>query len=283
MYKNEQYGNASGSYNVRDVNTGLKRNELAAALFFTQPGPRMVWQFGETGYDISIDQNGRTGDKPLHWEYYQNADRRHLYDTYRALIALKKSQAAISSPTTYSQSLTGAGKIIATTSGSQTIVAFGNVDVANSQTVSFPSTGPWYDYLRGSTTSFYLSSTTLTLPVGTFGVYTRQYVAHPAGLGSLRAAALSTTPAAEASLLQLSLQPNPAADAATVSYALPAAAAATITLQNLLGQTVRTLPAVQQAAGPQAQLLPLTGLAAGTYLVRLQAGPGLQTARLVVQ
>ncbi len=34
--------------------------ELAGAFFFTIPGPKMMWQFGELGYDFSIDycENG---------------------------------------------------------------------------------------------------------------------------------------------------------------------------------------------------------------------------------
>ncbi|RZK96874.1 MAG: 1,4-alpha-glucan-branching protein, partial [Hymenobacter sp.] len=113
MYKNEAFGNASGSYSVKDVATGLARNEMAAALFFTQPGPRMVWQFGEVGYDKSIftctdgtvpqpygTDNCKTGAKPILWNYYQDASRRHLYDVYRAMIALKK-QPAFAAPTAY--------------------------------------------------------------------------------------------------------------------------------------------------------------------------------------
>ena len=69
----------------------------------------------------------------------------------------------------------------------------------------------------------------------------------------------------------------------TVAYELPAAATATIAVQNLLGQTIRQLAPARQAAGPQTQALPLQGLAPGVYLVRLQADGQTQTARLLVQ
>ena len=55
MYKNIQFGNSSGSYNVKDLNTALKRVEMCGAFLFTIPGPKMFWEFGELGYDYSIN------------------------------------------------------------------------------------------------------------------------------------------------------------------------------------------------------------------------------------
>jgi len=79
MYKNERYGNQSGSYNVKDTITALKRNELATAFYMAIPGPRMIWEFGELGYDYSrcyLSTNGEGGDcnrkldpKPIRWDY----------------------------------------------------------------------------------------------------------------------------------------------------------------------------------------------------------------------
>lgn len=43
--------------------TALKRMQQAAAFFFTIPGPKMIWQFGELGFDYSIEYNGRVGNK----------------------------------------------------------------------------------------------------------------------------------------------------------------------------------------------------------------------------
>ena len=65
----------------------LKRLSTNAALFFTVPGPKMVWQFGEMAYDVSIETGGRTGKKPLHWEY--ETQNKVLVDTYKSLIGLR--------------------------------------------------------------------------------------------------------------------------------------------------------------------------------------------------
>ena len=77
---------------VANLQTVLERTKTAAASFLTIPGPKMIWQFGELGYDITIDQNGRTGRKPIKWEYFQDADRLKLYKTYSELIKLKTTQ-----------------------------------------------------------------------------------------------------------------------------------------------------------------------------------------------
>lgn len=65
----------------------LKQLSSNAAFFFTVPGPKMLWQFGEMGYDISIDENGRTGKKPVLWEY--QTERKSLVDIYTKLITLR--------------------------------------------------------------------------------------------------------------------------------------------------------------------------------------------------
>jgi len=85
MFRNLNYGNASGDYDVQELSTALDRVELAGAFFFTVPGPKMIWQFGELGYDYSIDYNGRIGNKPIRWDYYDNSDRKDVYDTWSAL------------------------------------------------------------------------------------------------------------------------------------------------------------------------------------------------------
>ena len=59
MYKNLTFGYAAGGYSTKDKNTALSRVEAAASMFLTVPGPKMIWQFGELGYDVSIDVQNR--------------------------------------------------------------------------------------------------------------------------------------------------------------------------------------------------------------------------------
>ena len=161
-------------------------------------------------------------------------------------------------------------------------MAFGNFDVVNQTGTVLPGTGTWYNYLTGATVT--VSSTSMTLAPGQFGIYTRQRVSLPTGLSLRPGAALTVAPAAaEANLFRLDLVPNPASGTAVATYALPVAATATISVQTLLGQTVRQLTPTRQAPGVHTQQLSLRGLAAGVYLVRLRAGEQTQVVRLLVE
>ena len=89
MFKNLEYGNSQESYSVKDLNTALARMQAAGGMFFTVPGPKMIWQFGELGYDISIEQGGRTGNKPILWNYLDDPGRKAIYDSWKDLIKLR--------------------------------------------------------------------------------------------------------------------------------------------------------------------------------------------------
>lgn len=64
-----------------------KRLQAVYAFHFLAPYPKMMWQFGELGYDFSIDYNDRTGRKPVRWDYYDDANRRALYDAMSKMIS----------------------------------------------------------------------------------------------------------------------------------------------------------------------------------------------------
>ena len=55
MYKNLEFGNSSGDYDASDLVTALRRQQLSMAFNILMPGPRLIWQFEELGYDYSIN------------------------------------------------------------------------------------------------------------------------------------------------------------------------------------------------------------------------------------
>ena len=87
-YEVLQWGNGNTK---TDLASRMKRLALNAAFFFTVPGPKMIWQFGELGYDISINNPGRVDKKPARWDYYDVPERKALYDAYSDLIAFRKA------------------------------------------------------------------------------------------------------------------------------------------------------------------------------------------------
>ncbi|QVY66670.1 alpha-amylase family glycosyl hydrolase [Polaribacter sp. Q13] len=187
MYKNLQYGNSSGSYNIKNLNTALEREELAGAFYFTIPGPKMIWQFGELGYDISIEQNGRTGNKPILWNYLANENRRAVKETWSKLIKLKL-QYDIFETSDFTLDVGNANGLNtihltdAAASDIQNIVIIGNFGVTT-QSISpaFQQTGTWYNLLKNNTTISVTNTTsTISLAPGEFKVYAN----NPASLSS---------------------------------------------------------------------------------------------------
>ena len=175
QYKNEQYGNSNGAYTIKDLATGLKRGEMAAAFMFSSPGPKMLWQFGERGYDISINDastGGRLGDKPPHWEYMSDPNRKHLYQVYSNMIHYKINNPVFAAGT-YTYNLGGPYKFIQLlgTDGTQVEVV-GNFDVVSQPvTINFPATGTWYDNLNGTSISISNTAYPVTLAPGEYHVY----------------------------------------------------------------------------------------------------------------
>jgi len=172
MYKNITYGNSQGSYNIKNTSTALQRNAMAATFFFSLTGPKMIWQFGEFGYDISIDYNDRTGEKPLEWNYLDDPDHKKLFDVYAAMLSLRKQYPVFTSGTE-TLSLTGDLKSIQLARDDHHITVIGNFGVTR-QTMNAPfgHTGTWYEYFSGTSINAGSSSTVaLTLDPGEYRLY----------------------------------------------------------------------------------------------------------------
>jgi len=150
MYKCSQWGNTNGSYSIKEVKTYMQRASLDAMFFLTIPGPKMIWQFGELGYDISIDFNGRTGEKPIKWDYMQSNDRYNTYLVYSALNKLRTEESNCFQTADFDLNVSGKIKTIVLKDTSMNAVVVGNFDVEyDTLTMFFPHSGKWYDYLSG--------------------------------------------------------------------------------------------------------------------------------------
>lgn|GEM_PF-84801 len=151
MFEALTNGNSSGSYNIRDTITALHHVELASVLFMGIPGPKMVWQFGEVGYDYSIMFNGeRTAPKPPRWDYFNRQVRQKLYHVVSAMARLRKSDAFRFG--SFTGDLGGLGKRMWISHSSMNVVIAGNMDVNGfDMAPGFESAGQWYDYFSGET------------------------------------------------------------------------------------------------------------------------------------
>ncbi len=172
MYKNLQYGNSYGDYNIKHLSTAIQRMKEAAAFFFTVPGPKMIWQFGELGYDISIDYPCRVCNKPILWNYYDDPARLKLYKVFKALIKLKKDYPAFRS-SDFSLDVSGSAKRINIYDSTMDVVVLGNFNVqSNAYNPNFSRTGTWYDYFSGDSLVVNNTQNYISLAPGEFHIYT---------------------------------------------------------------------------------------------------------------
>jgi len=142
--------NKNPLYIVRDnLPLSLIRAELSAAFFFTIPGPKMIWQFEELGYDFSINYGCRTCEKPIRWDYFDQPNRQRLYQVFSELIKLKRENEAFSS-SDFTIDVADTFKTIHIEHPSMDIVIAGNFDaLPYNVNLQFPKTGTWYNYITG--------------------------------------------------------------------------------------------------------------------------------------
>jgi glycosidase len=177
MYKNISYGDVTGEYDTRNQKVALRRMQLDALFFLSIPGPKMIWQFGELGYDVSIEENGRTGEKPIKWDYYADEDRHQLYLTYKFLNDLRRTQPAFST-TGYSYSLSTPAKRLTLTGETMKVNILGNFGMASSTiNPAFPQTGKWYEYFTRDSITVTNPNALFTFKPGEFRLYTTKKLA----------------------------------------------------------------------------------------------------------
>jgi hypothetical protein len=133
--------------NLKQLENAVNRNQLLTAFYFGIPGSKMIWQFGEFGYDQELN-NDRLGIKPTKWQYLDNPQRKRLFQLYKEMIKLKEEHPVFSYPDKTTMTLSGPIKSIILESEAMDVVLHGNFGLSTSGNVplSFPKTGTWYNY-----------------------------------------------------------------------------------------------------------------------------------------
>jgi len=175
------YGNASSSsYNLTELSNAITRMEVAAAMFIPIPGPKMIWQFGELSYDISIDFNGRVGRKPVKWEYFDDPARRKVYDVYAALNKLKTTEPAFGT-SDYDLNVGNWGqKRIRLRHADMDVVILANTGTSiGLSDALFTKTGTWYEYFSGTSLNVTNVNTDIEMPKGSYKIFTTKQLPKP--------------------------------------------------------------------------------------------------------
>ena len=195
MYKNVQYGASNGTYNVKDLNTALYRMPAIGAVSLLIPGPKMIWHFGELGWENSIftcndnsvnnDFDAISGDCKLdtkpqpQWvnNWLGNSNRNKIYNEWAKMITLKTTEPVfLGTPTMASLNSLSVNIKITNSSLSTTqlkdVLILANFDVmAQSVATGFQYTGTWYNLMDNTTINVSDVNTTMNLPAGEYRIY----------------------------------------------------------------------------------------------------------------
>lgn len=162
----------SGSTSTDDA---LERAKLVTSFFLTVPGPKMIWQFGEFGYDLQLN-NDRLGIKPTRWEYLEDPNRKELFDLYTSLINLRTKTEYIDKAY-FEWNTNGRIKTINITHPDVHIYVVGNFDdETQTSTHQFTKTGTWYNYFTGASFEVTDQNNEYSLPGGVFQIYTSELI-----------------------------------------------------------------------------------------------------------
>ena len=188
MYKAFAYGTG----NLKQEEAHAERmSRVPAVIAFTTliPGPKMLWQFQELGYDFSINycadgtisDECRTYAKPIPWTRWKNdIDRWNAYRTSSKVISLRTKNPEIFRAENFtSVNLSGASwdkprrmdisyKDPENTGKDIDIIIIANFSATTSinTIANVPQTGTWYNYLTGENVNIRRKNQVLTLKAG---------------------------------------------------------------------------------------------------------------------
>ena len=202
FYKAKAYGD--GNLKTDSV-MRFARIPMNVAFEMLIPGPKMMWQFGEMGYDYSINwcTNGKISDdcrtykKLSPWsaklKWQDVPERMKAYFECCKVISLRTAYPEIFRKETF-KSTNCAGSSFneprrmdftyvdsVDPDNSVTVIVWGNFNASASLSVSgdFPSTGVWYDYMNGTPVSVSRKSKVISLQPGELKIYTSRPLETP--------------------------------------------------------------------------------------------------------
>jgi pullulanase/glycogen debranching enzyme len=265
MYRTENFGNASGTYDTKVLSTAIDRSKLTTVFFLSLAGPKMIWQFGELGYDISIDQGGRVGEKPVLWSYYDDSKRKELFNTYKAMLNLR-TQFDVFTSGTETLSLIGPLKKIQLTLNGHNITLIGNFGLTLQTMVpGFQHTGTWYEFFSGKETQVTDLNTNVVLYPGEFQLYSDQKLPSYSDL--------ITSVKTELQSAKVKFFPNPVKDLLQIESTEKIER---IDLLSISGQLINTFTPESPTL-----TLDLSNLRQGPFLAKVKTKGGVEVHKLI--
>lgn len=195
MYKNVQYGASNGTYNVKTLNTALSRMSAIGAVSLLVPGPKMIWHFGELGWDDSIFtcNNGTVNDasgtisgdckldtKPQpQWveNWLGNSNRNKIYNDWAKMITLKTTEPVflgtptIANASSLSVNIKITNANLASTQLKDVLILANFGLTAQNVATGFQYTGTWYNLMDNTTINVTDATAPISIPAGEYRIY----------------------------------------------------------------------------------------------------------------
>ena len=291
MFRNLNFGNdLNENHDITELDVALNRQKLTGSFFFTIPGPKMIWQFGELGYGggpgeclkpgdgsdgscLSTDV-GRTDPKPIRWDYYSEENRLRLYKTWSELLRLRHSSPVFSSAETQFEASLGSGiKWIRLQHEDMDAVIVGNFSVLfRDATVDFTQQGEWHEFVTGNTLDVGNVRQTFNMAPGEVRIYTSNFV-EPAEENVFFQVGESDFGQLIRELNIESNFPNPFNPSTQIEYEVPEAGSVVLEVYDVLGRRVTTLvKSNEHPRGVFTVEFDAAGLSSGVYIARLKQG-----------
>ena len=266
-YKQTAYGSSTQIKRVMAVR--MRRLGSNAAFSMLVPGAKMIWQFGELGYDISGGQ-GDTSMKEPHWEYLDDANRKGLYDCYSELLAIRKANPDLfASDAEFYWNVAVAnwedGRFMTMRNHDRTkelVAAYNPTSEEKTFSYTFDNPGGVYylsSHSYGVEPTFDAGASTITVPAHSYAVITN--LADATGVNDIVADKVEDA--------KVSIFPNPASNFIQVN----SNDVARLEVYNLAGQLLNVVEGVN--------MMDVSSLPQGHYIVKIFTSQGVQVQKLM--
>lgn len=290
MYRNINFGASTTGYSTRDLNNALQRQKAYGAVFLTVPGPKMIWQFAELGFDKSIytcedgitvntESDSAPGDcklspKPSAFglNYDTDAARKSVYDTWAKILELRLSLDVFNTKTFNVESGNLMPRLFiyndASSGALKNVVVLANFTLTSQNIVpNFPYGGNWYNLMDNTSMSVTDLVAPITIEPGGFRIF-----------GNASALATDEVGASK-NAVSLVLTQNPVTNGnATIRYTN--AKNGSLAIYDLTGSLVKTVK-VSKDNGDET--ISVNGLKSGMYLLQLKSEKGVAVTKMMVK
>ena len=285
MYKNLVYGIAG----FNNLPAYLQRQKAYGAVFLTVPGPKMIWQFAELGYDKSIytctdgtvntESDSTPGECKLDSKpsafglaYDTDAARKSVYDSWAKMLALRLSNQVFNTKTFTVESGNLMPRIYiwndTTAEALKNVVILANFTNSTQNIVpNFPYTGNWVNLMDNSSVPVSSTTTPITIEAGGFRIF-----------GNAAALGVDNVNAGK-NAVSLVVAPNPVTNG-TANIRYSNADNGTLEIYDLSGKVVKSLKTAKNNGD---ESISVNGLKSGMYLIQLKSDKGVAVTKIIVK